>query len=421
MKLSQPAKIAVPCGIFLLILFLTSSIDFAISSAAAAYLLLARSDPRPLIGAAVVVFITDLILRHTDIYPRLLTDLSIDAYILFIAGVFLYLQSKKDFVDLLKRKTSAGKNIFARKTGIWIISCVLLGLLLFPLLGGYLSAVAAYAVFAFVSRQFTGKIPLGIGLVFFGLAALFLLGNDPESAETLGNYVFLFLAIGTIGEVLHLAMEKKNGLKTATERSRDPVSVSSEQKRKSMEPAKLMEAPRPDHPHAWYLYGSAAFLFSFILFLFLFPSLLRLETSVRVSPTATPGQTPYQTVQGSAEPTGVAVAGSSPGPPPTAAPTAVPLVTADLERITVLVQNGTEISGLAASTAAKLKTAGFKHVDIGNASRQDYTNWEYITGRTEMRIADLIKKTLSLSNLNIKEASPPAGYDIVVIAGSSFE
>ena len=58
-------------------------------------------------------------------------------------------------------------------------------------------------------------------------------------------------------------------------------------------------------------------------------------------------------------------------------------------------------------------------MEIGNASRQDYQNWEINTKGKDFDIISPLREILELSNLISSEATIPAGFDILIIAGKN--
>ena len=107
-------------------------------------------------------------------------------------------------------------------------------------------------------------------------------------------------------------------------------------------------------------------------------------------------------------------------PTPTAepTPTVIPVakITDETSILKIMVQNGTDIRGLAATTAAKLKEAGFKNIETGN-SEGDYPNWEVAVKDNKENFVTLFQDILKLSDMKSSQASVPAGFDILIIAG----
>ena len=110
----------------------------------------------------------------------------------------------------------------------------------------------------------------------------------------------------------------------------------------------------------------------------------------------------------------------NPSPIPTITPIPVVTITAsESAKLKILVQNGTDIQGLAGSVSAELKKAGFANVDIANAPKQDYLSWEITLKNKNTGLIDNFKSILGLTELTSKESTVPAGIDIVIITGKN--
>ena len=84
----------------------------------------------------------------------------------------------------------------------------------------------------------------------------------------------------------------------------------------------------------------------------------------------------------------------------------------------ISVLNGTSVKGLAASTSAKLKKAGFNNVTIGNTPG-DYPNWQLKIKEKDNNLIEYLKQILEISQLGIEEATTEAKYDMEIIAGEN--
>src|SRR3989338_8608492 len=109
----------------------------------------------------------------------------------------------KIFFLVIKKTLFPGKNIFK-----FVLSFII-SVLLLPIFGGYIAALSGYALYSYIGRQFDGKIALGFGLIFLIFTAGSLVLEQSLLAEELGNYVFLFLVIGTFQEIINLVRLKK--------------------------------------------------------------------------------------------------------------------------------------------------------------------------------------------------------------------
>ncbi len=396
MNLPKAAKLITPIGIFIILLII-SSFDFAATVAVSFYFLLSRANYLPLFIVSPTIFIVDLLLDNFDINIRYISDLSIDAYILFATGVILYLRSREDFIALFLqfvRFIKVRKTLFSVKNFSKLILSLLVSILLLPISGGYIAVMAGYFLFSYIDRQFNGKIAAGIGLIFLVFAAGAILLQKSLLAEELGNYVFLFLVIGTIQEIINLARQKKE----------DEEKLPETQKVKLHERINFsfpgFRFPKIN-PHI-VLAIVILLIFSFLLYSY-YPIISKYKFSLPILKTPTPTVLP--TVE--------------PSPLPTAIPTPVVKVSTSAATLKILVLNGTQVTGLAASTSAKLKKVGFKNVEIGNAELDNYKNWEVLLKKHEEDIAEILKNVLELKILTVKEASEGTKFDIEIIAGEN--
>lgn len=390
MNLLKAAKLIIPVGVFIFLLFV-SSFDFAAAIAVSVYFFLSRVNYLPLFIASPVLFIADLLLDNFDINIRYISDLSLDAYILFTTGVVLYLKSRKDLIDdfwkfiqfiLIKKTLFSGKNIF--KFALSLI----ISILLLPVFGGYIAVLSGYALYSYIGRQFDGKIALGFGLIFLIFTAGSLVLEKTLLAEELGNYVFLFLVIGTFQEIINLVRQKKENDKELPERQ-------AEQLKEKINPRIVLVI-------------TLLLIFSFLLyysfqlisqnkFSFPFP---KLDFQI-----PSPSTTPTPTVL--------------PSPTLTLTPSPLLKVSTSAATLKTTVLNGTEIVGLAGSTSAKLKKAGFRNIEIGNAKSSSYKNWEITLKNHDEDIAGILKNVLELDTLTAKEATISAKFDVEIIIGEN--
>ncbi len=203
MNFSKTAQIAISGTLFILVFFLTSAVDLSIITAIAFYSLLSRKSFLPLFAAAIILFVIDIILRQLDISIRFISDLSLDSYILFLAGVWLYLKSKREFNQLLTKFLVREKELFSKNMILSVIISMITVILIFPLAGNYFSLVLGYFLFSYLIKQFNGKIAISFALFFLALAAVFILTNMNKIAEDFGNFAYFFLVVGTLQEVVN--------------------------------------------------------------------------------------------------------------------------------------------------------------------------------------------------------------------------
>lgn len=448
MTFSKTAQLVISCGLFLLFLFISFSIDLALTLSISSYLFLSSYNFIPIFIVSGIIFLTDVFFRHFDVSVRFISDLSLDGYILFLTAVVLYLRSSKDFINFFQKLRKSEKKIISQEMLFKFGASFLLALLFYPTLGGFVAAVLGYLFFSYITRQFNGKIAIGIGLCFLFPAACFLLVGKASLAEDLGNFVFLFLVVGTIQEVVNLMrrtrpisdIEKEARAGEKAERRYEAKHDEKEEKqtekkeKESEEKGNLnilinrniismkdqsMRFPKISFPHInpRLLLGGVVVVAIVVLVYFFFPRLSKIRLSIsipklKIPPVALLKKSPSPTASPSAT-----LAPTVPPPTATAIPTPILKVTTESAKLKIFVQNGTDITGLAASTSAKLKKAGFINIKTGNAETQDYANWQLTTKKEVPDLSSLFKNILELTDLKAKEATIPAGFDILIIAG----
>ncbi len=402
MNFPKAAKLIVPIGVFIFFL-VVSTFDLAVTIAISLYFFLSRINYLALFIASPILFIVNLLLDYFDINVRYVSDLSVDAYILFITGVILYLKSRKDFIALfwkliqfihIKKTLLSGKNIFK------LVLSLLIAVLLFPVFRGYIAALTGYALYSYIGRQFDGKIAVRFGLIFLIITALSLVLEKSLLAEELGNYVFLFLVMGTFQEIINLLRHKKENDKELPE---SQTELLSERKNFSFYSFSL-----PKINPRIVLVIMLLLTFSFLLY-FSYPSISKYMFSLEIPKLdfriPTPTSIPTPTVL--------------PSPSPSIAPTPISKVSTPAATLKILILNGTEIAGLAGSTSAKLKKVGFQNVQIGNAISSDYKSWEATLKNHDDDIIGILKNVLELETLPVKEATVGSKFDIEIIIGES--
>src|SRR3989338_239143 len=206
MKLTPTARLAISCVVFLSILLFSSSPDLSLTLSISAYFIFDKTKKNyfHFFFLSGVVFIFYWLTQSFDWSVRLLNNLAWDAYWLFITGVILYLRTREDFLIVFRKFMETEIKIKSKNFLIQFIASGIFALLLYPLLGGFLSTAIGYFILSFLIRQQNGKIAVIISLVILFLAMLSILLKKPELAENLGNYTFLFLVIGTLQEIIKL-------------------------------------------------------------------------------------------------------------------------------------------------------------------------------------------------------------------------
>jgi len=207
---NKSSRIFTVCVVFLVLLLITSSFDLALTSAIILFLINSTIDYRYVFISSIVLFVLDWLLGKTELRILFLSELSADAYMLFLTGVVLYLKTRKDVVHLLERITQREKKILSRTIILKLALCTIFGILLLPILGMYISSLVSYATFSYLIKQFNGKIAVFLAILILPVTAISLLLNNQKFAEELGNFIFFFFSLGTIQEVINLSRSTKD-------------------------------------------------------------------------------------------------------------------------------------------------------------------------------------------------------------------
>lgn len=416
----KTVQLAVYCGLFIAILFF-SSFDLAVTITFSAYLLFSYSQQKkilPFVGISLILLLTDIIFQYFDISFRFISDLSLDAYILFLSVVVIYFRSEKKFVEILGKINKSGQT-FNKKRLLSVLGISLIfGLLTFPLIGIHLASIVAYLSFSYLMKRFDGKYAFIIALFFLIISPIFIILKKNDLSEGTAMFSFYFMIVGTIQETVRFVVIKKSIFEQLLSR----IKVK-EKKEADVSDFRLvrLDIGRKFNKVFWskklkiviillVLTGLGYFIYSFIQ-----------KNNLSLSQVKTVVNTIFkkQKFISSFKPSPTATPTTLPTLSPTITVTPIPTIniSAVAKNFKIKVENGTDIDGLAATTAAKLKKAGLINVDIGNAHRQDYQNWEVSTKRKDFDIISPLKGILELSNLSSSEATIPAGFDILIIAG----
>jgi polyisoprenyl-teichoic acid--peptidoglycan teichoic acid transferase len=87
----------------------------------------------------------------------------------------------------------------------------------------------------------------------------------------------------------------------------------------------------------------------------------------------------------------------------------------------IVVENGTQINGLAARTGDRLKAAGYNVVEITSADRFDYTQSQIISYLADTTLANDVARTLGLPASAIVTSTLANGNDLKVVLGSDYQ
>ena len=418
MILTPTARLAIACAVFLSVLLL-SSFDLALTSAISAYFILGKEKNiyYKFFIASSLVFLSFFLIESFDWSLNLLKNLLIDAYLLFTGGVLLYLQTREDFLNFIRKFLFQTSNRQTKSVAPAILISLVTTVLLYPLLGGFLASLAGYILLSFLIRKFSGRIAIMVALSLILSALLATLIQKKELADSLGNYTFLFLFIGTIQEIIMLIRSRQIPPDTLPRAEGESTRLVN---RGSFSLKRLEVRPLREKGKFFGRYSRLFTVFSIAAVIivagyFLYPQIrllkfklpkipdIKLAKMFKMPKKSTPAPSPTViTPTPTAEPT----------------PTVVPVakITDETSILKIMVQNGTDIRGLAATTAAKLKEAGFKNIETGN-SEGDYPNWEVAVKDNKENFVTLFQDILKLSDMKSSQASVPAGFDILIIAG----
>ena len=418
MILTPTARLAIACAVFLSVLLL-SSFDLALTSAISAYFILGKEKNiyYKFFIASSLVFLSFFLIESFDWSLNLLKNLLIDAYLLFTGGVLLYLQTREDFLNFIRKFLFQTSNRQTKSVAPAILISLVTTVLLYPLLGGFLASLAGYILLSFLIRKFSGRIAIMVALSLILSALLATLIQKKELADSLGNYTFLFLFIGTIQEIIMLIRSRQIPPDTLPRAEGESTRLVN---RGSFSLKRLEVRPLREKGKFFGRYSRLFIVFSIAAVIiiagyFLYPQIrllkfklpkipdIKLAKMFKMPKKSTPAPSPTViTPTPTAEPT----------------PTVIPVakITDETSILKIMVQNGTDIRGLAATTAAKLKEAGFKNIETGN-SEGDYPNWEVAVKDNKENFVTLFQDILKLSDMKSSQASVPAGFDILIIAG----
>src|SRR3990167_305991 len=205
---SKTAQILKYCGLFLLVLFF-NSFDLAITVTLSLYLAINSKTYIKLFGFSLVLFILDIIFRNFDISFRFISDLSLDSYILLLTAFFIYAKSQRRITDFFRQAGASGRKIFSSNNLVLLVVSIVLALLLLPILGPPAAVIVGYLSFSYFSKRFEGKYAYTAGLFFLSFSPFFIIFKRDDIAENFAIISFYFLIIGTVQETVRLVRERK--------------------------------------------------------------------------------------------------------------------------------------------------------------------------------------------------------------------
>ena len=399
-----PVNILIICVLFLFVIYLTSALDLAVTASfiAAAFLFKFRSVWSFL--ASLTVFAFYLVTIFLSLKIKLITDLSVSSYLFFAAGLLLYFlegqPSKWELRLPIFNKIYVDRNSLAKFTAI-----LLFALLIFPLTGPYFGAVFAYLTFLYVFQKSEGRYAFMVALFFLILSPFLLIAKKDKIAETSAIFTYYFLVIGVVQEIIDII--------------RNPQEYGQEELLAEEETEAV-----PGFVHLKYRKKLSLGLVKeykllLLIFILLITSLSGIYFGKNFFVKAGKVIADFKLFKKN-PPKLIESVVETIFPSPTPGLTLAELrdkIASSSFNLKISVLNGTSVKGLAASTSAKLKKAGFNNVTIGNTPG-DYPNWQLKIKEKEDYLIDYLKKILELSELEIKEASQEAKPDLEIIAGS---
>ncbi len=387
MNLPKTAQIIKYCGLFLILLFFLS-VDLAAILTVSLFLALHSRNYTKLLVISLILFTADIILKYFDISIRFISDMMLDSYILLLTSLFLYSKSQKKIVEYLEKLGNNSRKALSINTLTMLGISSIFSLLLAPIIGISFAVVGGYIAFSYLSKHFEGRYAYVAGLVFLFFSPFFIIAGKDSISENFAIISFFFLIIGTIQEVI-------NTVKISN------LSFSPNIKQPSfVRPSKISLPIK-----ARWLFGILLFVvISGLVYFLIYSKKLNIPNLNFFPKPSIPAALPTEII--------------TPANLPTVIPTPFAKVSSDTARLRIYIQNGTDIKGLASTTAAVLRQVGFSNIQTGNAVKNDYTDWQLATKINDANLIPLFKNILVLNSLSVREASIPAGFDILIIAGS---
>lgn len=372
-----------------------------------------------IVGISVFLLLSDAMLQYFDINIRFVSDLSLDAYILFITAALLYVKTQKNMIVLFNQIQRKGKTIYWKHILPVLIISLLVSLLAFPLVGIHIAGVIAYICYCYFSRQFDGKYAFIIALIFLIFCPFFIILKQDPLSESFAIFSFYFMILGTFQEGIRLAGVKKYDIEKLFSGIKEGYKQGSATDKSFTNELHIndgfIHAKTSFYPHAF----DSNIVTPFPVYKIVLPSILLLILCIvgyvlylyapkwsltipftRQEPTMVPSLSPTIFIT----PTVTIVSAFS--------------MSSDSAKLKIKIENGTKISGLAASTSAILKEVGFKDIKTGDTG-ETYKNWEISLRKEDPDLVQFIKSTLSLETIDVKQATGGASFDIVIIAGEN--
>lgn len=199
--LDQTQKIIFVCILSLAAIYLTSSIEIAISIALLLLVFLLHLSPFFLFAFSIFFMGLHLLKSFLYIQIQALPYLPISAVILFLTGLLLYFlgHGKTMWGVKISDKYEINQKI--------LLKIAIVSFFIFFLYAGdnpYKSVISGYVLFCLFFRKNDGRFAFGIALFFLTLCPFLLAFKIEASAEISAVFAYYFLCIGVIQEILEM-------------------------------------------------------------------------------------------------------------------------------------------------------------------------------------------------------------------------
>lgn len=200
MKEINPAKVSVFCFLFLLILFFTASLDYAIAGSFVTAGIFFRLPSVWLFLCSFTFFTLFLLQNYLSLKLGFIGDFSVTSYFLFASALVLYLI--RDKIKTWELKIPFRGKVFLHQSDIYKMSAIFLVLfLILPVIDPYLSAIGGYILFSLIFRRNEGRLAFSLALFFLVLCPFLLIGHKEKSAEISAIFTYYFLVTGVVQEI----------------------------------------------------------------------------------------------------------------------------------------------------------------------------------------------------------------------------
>jgi len=400
----RPVNILFTSIVFLFVVYLTGALDLAITASVIASALLFRFQSVWLFLSALIVFAFYLVTIFLSLKIKLVTDFSVSSYLLFASGLLLYFlegQKSRWQINLpVLDKFPVDRNNLVKLGAILFFT-----FLVYPLTGPNFGAIFGYIAFLYLFKKSEGRYAFIVALFFLILCPFLLIAKREKVAEESAIFTYYFLVIGTFQEIIDMFRSPTSEDEPIEDDGENSLGYTLLDYRKKMHSVHIKKLK---------LYTALVFILILILAGIFYGqkylsngkklnlNLKLFNKTSKQLPTVTPSPADMS---------------------PTPTLTQVELkdrIASDSFNLKVSVLNGTDIAGLAASTGAKLKTAGFNNVDTGNTP-EAYQTWRLSIKEKEDLLIEYLKAILELKQLDVIEATGGAVYDLEIIAGKSSQ